>query len=148
MAQQNLDDLLRAIHDAVLEAQIITEKQHIHQLQKYFNESDGTAKMLTINVPSMKQDAADNDTEALHVPLITLVPPSAIKIKRMKVDFKVALGGLQSKNDSSILSVDIGGSGGLFSKTQNTANIEITFVGTDPPESFLRINDHLVKSIL
>ena len=147
MAQQNLDDLLQAIHDAVIEAQTITEKQHIRQLQKYFNE-DGTAQMLTIRVPSMKHDAADNETETLHVPMITLVPPSAIRIKQMKVDFKVALGSLDTKNDCKTLRVDIGGSGGLFGKTQNTANVEITFMGTDPPESFLRINDHLVKSIL
>lgn len=147
MAQQNLDDLLQAIHDAVIEAQIITEKQHINQLQKYFNE-DGTPQMLTIRVPSMHQNAAEGDTETLNVPMITLIPPSAIKIKRMKVDFKVALGSIETKDNTKTLRVDIGGSGGLFGKSQNTANVEITFIGADPPESFLRINDHLVKSIL
>lgn len=147
MAQQNLDDLLQAIHDAVIEAQIITEKQHINQLQKYFNE-DGTAQMLSIRVPSMQANATEGETETLNVPLITLVPPSTIKIKRMKVDFKVALGSVETKNNTKSLRVDIGGSGGLFGKTQNTADVEITFVGSDPPESFLRINDHLVKSII
>lgn len=147
MAQQNLDDLLQAIHDAVLEAQIISEKQHINQLQKYFNE-DGTAQMLSIKVPSMRPESAAGETETLNVPLITLVPPSAIKIKRMKVDFKVVLGAMQKKASGSSLQIDMGGSGGLFGKKQSTANIEIIFAGSDPPESFLRINDHLVKSIL
>ncbi len=147
MAQQNLDDLLQAIHDAVLEAQIITEKQHINQLQKYFNE-DGTAQMLSIKVPSMNQNTPEGETQTLNIPLITLVPPTAIKIKRMKVDFKVSLGAIQTKDNVKSLQVDIGGSGGLFGKKQSTANIEITFVGSDPPESFLRINDHLVKSII
>jgi len=149
MAQHNLDDLLQAIHDAVLEAQIISEKQHINQLQKYFNE-DGTAQMLSIKVPAMQQNAAAGETETLNVPLITLVPPSAIKIKRMKVDFKVALGALHKRDNNApgTLQIDIGGSGGLFGKKQSTASIEIIFVGTDPPESFMRINDHLVKSII
>lgn len=138
---------MEAIHDAVLEAQTITEKQHINQLQKYFNE-DGTAQMLTIRVPSLNPEAAEGETETLQVPMITLVPPSAIKIRRMKVDFQVALGGIENRRDSKVLRVDIGGSGGLFGKSQNTAHVEITFVGTDPPESFLRINDHLVKSII
>lgn len=147
MAQQNLEDLLQAIHDAVLEAQIISEKQHINQLQKYFNE-DGTAQMLTIKVPSMHPGSTAGETETLQVPLITLVPPSAIKIKRMKVDFKVGLGRIAETDRVKALQIDMGGSGGLFGKRENTANIEITFVGSDPPESFLRINDHLVKTIL
>jgi len=147
MAQQNLDQLLQAIHDAVLEAQMISEKQHIHQLQKYFNE-DGTPQMISIRVPNMHPNSAPGELETLQVPLITLVPPSAIKIKRMKVDFKVALGSMAQTETGKSLMIDIGGSGGLFGRKQSTANIEITFVGTDPPESFMRINDHLVKSII
>jgi hypothetical protein len=64
------------------------------------------------------------------------------------VDFKVALGSMAETETGKALMIDIGGSGGLFGRKQSTANIEITFVGTDPPESFMRINDHLVKTIL
>jgi len=156
MAQQRFDYLLQAIHNSVLKAQELTEEQHIHQLRKYFDE-EGKPIMQKILVPSLDPDHEPEEMVPIQVPLMSLLPPSAIKIKEMKVDFEIGLGkmntneidGLDNKETiQASLAVDLGGSGGLFSKKQSKAKVSITFEGGDPSESFLRINDHLIKSVV
>lgn len=151
MAQQRFDGLLKAIHNSVLRAQELTEEQHIHQLAKYFDE-DGLPIIQEIQVPTLDPDDDPDNMEVLKVPLMSLLPPSAIKIKTLKVAFQAALGKLSNTNGDKkggpSLDIDTGGSGGAFGKTQSTADIEITFEAGDPSEAFLRINDHLIKSVV
>lgn len=156
MAQQRFDYLLQAIHNSVLKAQELTEEQHIKQLEKYFDD-EGKPIMQKIQIPSLDPDHEEGQMVAIQVPLMSLLPPSAIKIKEMKVDFEIGLGkmninetdGLDDKETvQASLAVDLGGSGGLFSKKQSRAKVRITFEAGEPSESFLRINDHLVKSVV
>ena len=154
MAQRGLDHLLRAIHEAVLSAQQSTEEQHIYQLEKYF-DPDGNPIIKEILVPSLRMDAEEGAMDLLKIPLISLIPPTAIKIKEMRIQFQVGLNSGEllgddgdSQGNPGNLPIDLGGSGGLFGSRQALADVEITFEGTNPAESFLRINDHLVKSIL
>ncbi|WP_447637318.1 DUF2589 domain-containing protein [Flavobacterium microcysteis] len=151
MSQQRFDHLLQAIHNAALKAQEITEEQHIMQIAKYFDE-DGKPLIQEIHVPTLDPDDDPDKMTTLRVPLLSLLPPSAIKIKELKLSFEVGLGKIKvdqsdSKNGPS-LDIDMGGSGGLFGKKQATAKVDITFEAGDPSESFLRINDYLVKSVI
>ncbi|PIB35281.1 hypothetical protein BFP72_07650 [Reichenbachiella sp. 5M10] len=154
MSQQRFDHLLQAIHNAVLRAQELTEEQHIHQIGKYFDE-EGKPIIQELQVPSLDPDDDPDNMVTLRVPLMSLLPPSAIKIKEMKVNFEVALGKIkiadankEKEGMQATLDIDMGGSGGVFGKEQSKANIEITFESGDPSESFLRINDCLVKSVV
>lgn len=153
MAQRGLDNLLRAIHEAVLHAQQSTEEQHIIQLEKYF-DPDGRPIVKEILVPSLRMDAEEGEMDPINIPLISLIPPTAIKIKEMRVKFQVGLNSSEllgkdgDDKSGGALPIDMGGSGGLFGPRQALADVEITFEGTDPAESFLRVNDHLVKSII
>ena len=154
MAQQRFDHLLQAIHNAALKAQELTEEQHIHQLAKYFDEA-GNPIVQEIQVPSLDPDDDPENMVTLQVPLMSLLPPSAIKIKELKVDFEVGLGKIKIKDEDlnkegvqASLDIDMGGSGGMFSKNQSKARVEITFEAGDPSESFLRINDYLIKSVV
>lgn len=146
MSQQRLDTLLRAIHNAVIRAQEITEEQHILQLDKYFDE-EGKPIVQELELPSMNPDAAPGTSAIVKVPLLSLIPPTAIKIKELKVDFNTSLGLFQDEAAEGVIAADM-----AMRNTGNPddgrAHVEITFVGTDPAESFLRINDHLIKSIL
>jgi hypothetical protein len=151
MSQQRFDHLLQAIHNAALKAQEITEEQHIMQIAKYFDE-DGKPIIQEIQVPTLDPDDDPETMTTLKVPLLSLLPPSAIKIKELKLSFKVGLGKIKvdqsdNKNGPS-LDIDMGGSGGIFGKKQATAKVDITFEAGDPSESFLRINDYLVKSVI
>ncbi|WP_154859562.1 DUF2589 domain-containing protein [Cyclobacterium xiamenense] len=176
-----LDNLLQAIHQSVLEAQLLTEQQHLEQLHRYFewpedeNEKNaeqaphihrngGIAKTWAVEVPNLHPDAAPGSTTTIQVPLMSLIPPTAIKIKNMVVEFKVALGELvderkegrnlfkknQPAPDAPSLGIDLGGvsGGGFFGKKTPLARIKIEFEAGEPAESFLRINDHLIKSII
>lgn len=148
MAQLGFDKLLRSIHNAVLKAQELTEEQHIRQLDKYFDDR-GKPIVQELEVPSLHPDKKPGETEVLQVPLLSLIPPSAIKIKEMKVSFRTRLGNSTGKDDKEdTLQIDINAVGRDAAESMNMATVEITFAGSEPPESFLRINDHLVKSII
>ncbi|NHE55567.1 DUF2589 domain-containing protein [Cyclobacterium plantarum] len=176
-----LDNLLQAIHQSVLEAQLLTEQQHLEQLDRYFewpedenkkneemaahiHRNGGIAKTWAVEVPNMHPDAEKGSTTTIQVPLMSLIPPTAIKIKNMEVEFKVALGDLvedrkagrnlfkknQPREEGQSIGIDLGGvsGGGFFGKKSSLAKIKITFEAGEPAESFLRINDHLIKSII
>lgn len=154
MAQQRFDHLLQAIHHAVLRAQEFTEEQHIHQLAKYFDE-DGKPIVQELQVPTLDPDDDPDNMVTLKVPLMSLLPPSAIKIKELKVDFQVSLGKIKltdgdvdKEGMQPSLDIDTGGSGGMFGKSQTKANVQVIFEAGDPSESFLRINDYLIKSVV
>lgn len=151
MSQQRFDHLLQAMHNAVLKAQEVTEEQHIQQLAKYFDE-EGKPIIQEIQVPTLDPDDDPENMVTLKVPLMSLIPPSSIKIKELKLNFQVGLGkiklGTGDDTENPSLNIDMGGSGGMFGKKQATADIEITFEAGDPAESFLRINDYLVKSVV
>lgn len=164
MSATTLDDLLRAIHNAILKAQQLTEQQHMRQLRNYFDDDD-RAIVRDIKVPSNHPDANPGDYMILKVPLMSLIPPSAIKIKSLTVKLKLVLRGFMDNKPTKKgfkatesyeeahrgpLEIDLGGSSGsLFpSKNKNLADIKIEFEAGDPSESFLRINDQLIKSIV
>jgi len=153
MAHQRFDLLLQTIHDAALKAQELTEEQHIQQLEKYFDE-EGKPLIKEIQVPSLDPEHKIDEMVVLRVPLLSLLPPTAIKIKELKIDFEVGLGKLKGALDDdnkglgSRLDIDMGGSGGMFGKAQSKAKVQITFEAGDPSESFMRVNDHLIKSVV
>lgn len=104
-----LDDLLRAIHNAVISAQQITEQQHIRQLRNYFewpedampkgpddlgNFKRGKARTWEIEIPDMRPGIEYQDkTVAMKVPIMSLVPPSAIRIENMVMEFQANING-------------------------------------------------------
>tara|TARA_R110002020_G_scaffold341490_1_gene556021 strand:- start:2094 stop:2552 length:459 start_codon:yes stop_codon:yes gene_type:complete len=140
-----LDQLLKGLNDAVVQAQALAENQHIEALSKYVNE-DGTPKCMKMVISG----------EEINVPLATLAPQSSIKIKELTMDLKVKLtsygkresrcgGGIFRSKDAGAISADLGAS--IFPTKNNYANLKITFEGTDPPEGVVRLNNNLIKQI-
>jgi|688.fasta_scaffold534546_3 hypothetical protein len=185
----NLNNLLRAIHNAVIDAQKITEQQHIRQLRNYFDWPEGKedkngiksftggrARTWSIEVPNMHPDAGkvvENEkgewitpipaTNKVNVPILSLVPMSAIKIDNMTMEFQVGIRGFIDENRKSKasrftpsdpsehngpLTIELGGTGGFFRKSEPVAKVKIEFKSTEPSEAIMRINDYLIKSIL
>tara|TARA_R110002020_G_scaffold41845_9_gene123017 strand:- start:298 stop:750 length:453 start_codon:yes stop_codon:yes gene_type:complete len=140
-----LDQLAKGLYDAVCQAQALADNQHIEALSKYVNE-DGTPKCMKIVIDG-------NDVE---VPLITLAPQSSIKIKELKMKLKVRLnkfgkrksrlgGGIFCKKDAGAIDADLGAS--ILPTRNNYADLEVTFVGSEPPEGLVRLNNNLIKQI-
>ena len=140
-----LDHLTKGLYDAVVQAQALSENQHIEALSKYINE-DGTPKCMKVKL----------NGEDIDVPLATLAPQSSIKIKELKMDLKVKLnsfgkrkskrgGGIFRKGDAGAIIADLGAS--ILPHKSNYANLTITFEGSDPPEGVVRLNNNLIKQI-
>ena len=148
-----LDELLGGLHDAVVSAQRLVEKQHIDMVDLYFDDETGQPLTMEMKIPSAHPD---KDFEHISVPLFTLAPLSSIKIKELEMDFKVKLSEQMdtiSELTKSMRSEDEDIKAGGISIDMNNvnpdtmANIKIKFEGTDPPEGVMRINDQLVKTI-
>ncbi len=145
-----LDNVLRAIHNAVLEAHKLTEQQHQRQLRRYFYE-DGIPVSQKIRVPNIHPSASEPYRE-IEVPLLALFPPSAIRIKNLTMSFKVRLVGFpdepeshksfqavpsEMESHSGPLCVTVGK--GKEDDEGSTATITISFGETEPPEAVHRI---------
>ncbi len=175
-----LDNVLKGIHNSVIEAQKISEQQHMRALGRYFylNKNKekmekegvqiddlGMPKSIEIKLPFAEGNKVNY--KDVDIPLIALSPPSSLKIKGMKVSFEASLMGVnkqeeekgffkyfknhenseaygsEDKTTKGPIVLDLSGGGG---KKSGTAKIEIEFVNDDVPETFARINDHIVKS--
>ncbi|QKF82418.1 DUF2589 domain-containing protein [Halarcobacter ebronensis] len=176
-----LDNILKAIHNSVIEAQKISEQQHMRALGRYFyldkNEEImeyegvtiddlGMPKNVDVKLPFIEEN--ELKYHDVQIPLIALSPPSSIKIKNLKVSFEARITGvdesqkrekgffkffkskdgsrqLEKKDDNSSkgpIKVDFSGD----NKNAGVAKIEIEFENSDVPETFARINDHIVKT--
>ena len=162
----NLDNVLRALHNALIEAQKLTQEQHMRSLKRYFNESEdgeslGEPKMLKLKLPFAKNDAITY--EEVDVPLIALTPPSSIKIKNTKIDFDAKITGFEGEKKKGFhfsdlfskkkdLEVDVSSHEGPLNlnldnnETGTTVRIQIEFTADEIPETVARINDHIIKS--
>ena len=148
-----LDELLGGLHDAVVSAQRLVEKQHIDMVDLYFDDDTGEPITMDLKIPSTHPE---KEYEFLKVPLITMTPISSIKIKELIMKFKVKLGkqvdttsnltqqiGTDSTQTTGALSIDMDST-----DTENMAEVEVKFEGTTPPEGIARINDQLIKTII
>lgn len=151
---ESLDNLLRALHNAVIKAQELTEQQHLRQLDRYFDEK-GVPRHRTIVVPDPSPET-ESETRDVEVPLLALVPPGAVKISEFEIGFTVRLLGFTAdekkrkrgfqavpgdpETHSGPIRVDMqadAGDGGA------TAEVHVRFEGADPPEAFHRILSQL-----
>lgn len=176
MSKMVLDDLLKAIHNSVLKTQQLTEEQYFRVLQRYFyfNEEDrdnpdkwGAPKMLPIKMPVVEGDELVYKT--VKVPAIAMVPPTGIKIKKMKVNFEASLNGFKYddskkvkgfniheflRNQDEKIDEDEGKHNGPVTLKMgrtlfggHKAKIEIEFESAEQPETVARINDKIVSKM-
>lgn len=150
MATDNhaFDDLLKGVQSAVMEAQKHIEKQHMRQLEEYFEE-DGTPKTMLLKIPTL-EPGADGDGDGyleVHVPKIALLPIASIRIKRMLIKFAVQIGGLSAEDGNQNRRLSIGIKQKMFGSSGTKAEVEIEFEGGDPPEIVARISDQMEKLI-
>ena len=147
MAKSSLKGLLEAIQEAIVGSQELMQQQHIDDLYKFL-EDDGTPITHKLKIPRRKADGTQEWIEA-EVPLMTLSPPSSLRIKKLKISFEAMLTGHDEacdvKKEDAHIHLHLGG-GGLFNRGAKV-KCEIIFEGTEPPEGWMRINDELIKVI-
>lgn len=139
-----LTGLLKAFQSAIIGAQETMHEQHLRQLTEYVDE-DGTSKMVKVKVPNIGAKTEEDSWKVVEVPKLVMCPPSSLRIKKMKVQFKARMNGVAGEEGEEGHDVQLH-IGGRFGKTTE-ADVTIEFEGTDPPEGFMKINDELVKAI-
>jgi hypothetical protein len=147
MSKSNLKGLLQSIQDAIVGSQELMQQQHIEELNKFLKD-DGTPITHKLKIPRGTNTNGEVMYTDAEIPLMTLSPPSSLKIKSMKVKFDAVISGHGKKeecDDEECIHLHLGG-GGIF-KRGAKVSCEIEFEGAEPPEAWMRINDELIKVI-
>ena len=150
MSAVTLEDLIKSLKSAVINASKVLETTNINTIHDYFND-DGTPKTLPIKI-------GDKTTQ---VPLYTLINSQNLNISELEISFQTKLFNDVGNNvsGSSYFSGsidDISGSidtGGLYcdirdpkqSQDAGSATIKMVFKMGDKPESVSRINTMLIQ---
>lgn len=141
-----LSTLIRALQNAVIKAQELIRHQHLNTVQQYI-DADGNVETLKMRVPvPPDSNSGAGGYREIEVPKLALMPPSSIKLEKLKMAFDVELSGLEHDecDDHCNHEMNITMSRGLFSRSTK-AKCEITFKGDEAPEGILKINDELMK---
>jgi hypothetical protein len=174
---ESLDDLINAIQYAVIEAQEVAEDHHIDLVSRFFHEVDGKMVAVTqeVWVPDTRPEAGG--FRKIDVPLMSLASLGSMKIKELKVEFTAHLSSLDtdpdpkdkvdpptekaSKKQATLKKpppfqrrlrrqkrrMAFNFKKGTDDGNSTEAKISITFVGSDPPEGVVRLNDQVLKTI-
>jgi hypothetical protein len=155
MSAVTLEDLIKSLKSAVINASKVLETTNINTIHDYFND-DGTPKTLPIKI-------GDKTTQ---VPLYTLINSQNLNISELEISFQTKLFNDVGNNvsGSSYFSGsidDISGSlnsgsidtSGLYcdirdpkqSQDAGSATIKMVFKMGDKPESVSRINTMLIQ---
>lgn len=151
MSAVTLEDLIKSLKSAVINASKVLETSNINSIHDYF-DADGTPKTLPIKVGD----------KTSQVPLYTLINQQNLNISELEISFQTKLFGDRMSGSNDISGGVDDGSGtppvsgsnsSLFcdihdpckSQDGGYANIKMTFKMGDKPESVSRINDMLIQ---
>jgi len=141
--EQPFESLLAAMQASILKAHKLIETQHLNVMANYFDE-ENKPTMLDLQFPAIDPNTGDVIYKLVKVPKLTLVPMNTLKMKEMKLKFKVKLSSLADSNNehtgllAHFLSSD-------STDSDNFVDVELFFKTTDPPETVMRINDQFIK---
>ena len=141
--KHNLTDLTRGMQHAASTTTAMLGEQFIHLINQYFDkQEDGTlrAKMVQVEL---------SPNHFVKVPLISLIQPSAIVLKKMRIRMSVRIEeaeireaerALMGNSEASRLSFRVVMSPRTKgSRKSEVTDIEMVFEGTDPPEGIMRL---------
>ncbi len=91
MPQIPLDSLVAALASSVAEAEHAVRLSQLRNLRSFF-DADNNPVTVEIEMPKANARAGEAATEAVQVPLLTLVGVSNMSISEMEVTFQTSLG--------------------------------------------------------
>lgn len=153
MTAQTLADIARGMQHAVNSTQELVEDHYRRVFERYF-EDDGDPIVKRFKLPN---------GYVMDVPLISLVPPSSLNLKEMKVQMSVHVDKTEAKSaihthvksGATRTSFNVSfapgkgtGSGGPLAKDSSRIDIEMTFVAGDSPEGVARVIEQYANTLL
>jgi len=82
-APLSLQALAQAVAAAITEAQARVDAAHLADLDRFFDE-DGRPRTLTLRLPG-----PDGEQQAVETPLVTLTPPTVLRVTQATVVFEI-----------------------------------------------------------
>ena len=170
---ESFDGLISSIQEAFLSVNRMAENQHLESLEEFL-EDDGTPKTMRVKYPFFNE-LCDVDYRYVDIPALCLIPISTLKLREVRVDFKVKLSAeisLKRDDDENENAAQTTPSTGTQSVAASTvrrrwfkrsrarmgfipgfrqkrddsyANITLKFVAEEAPEGMLRIRDEMIK---
>jgi hypothetical protein len=142
-----LESLFRGLHDSVSKATDVARDRGIEDLRQDFFEPDENGKLSpkVINVILPHMEGGKLVEREFNIPLYALAKHQSLVIDELKINMHMGLH-CACDDEPEVLarlsSKDVSSGCGCSS-----AEVEIVFRGTAPPEGVLRINDQLVKTL-
>ena len=143
-----LKGLVKALVGAVASAQDAIEYQQVRKIQAY---QDDTMRPKTIRMllPSMRPDARPGEEDLYRIPLLSLIPFSALKIDEAVLDFTVSLGDVgnlkqeQERNLDNEIQIDhrAGNSG-----SGNTIRLSVKLKSLEPTDGTMKFMGQIVQT--
>jgi len=98
MPQISLDNLVAALASSVAEAEHAVRLNQLRNLRSFFDANNNPVTV-EIEMPKSGLRAGETGTEAVHVPLLTLVGISNMSIAEMEVTFQTSLGDVEEATE-------------------------------------------------
>lgn len=150
--RHNLTDITRGMQHAASTTTAMLAEQFLHLINQFFDKGkDGTliAKMVRIQT---------SPGQEMLVPLISLVQPSAIVLKKLRLrmsvkiedaELKMAQKDLMGNSEATRLSfkVSMAPQTGFLGRRSDITDIEMVFEGTDAPEGIMRLIEEHTNAI-
>lgn len=150
-----LKGLVQSLVGAIASAQDAIEYQQIRKIMEHVK--DGRPEMMQLRLPSMRSEASLDAEDVYRIPLLALMPHTALKIEEASMDFQVSLGDMSDRHSRSE-----GGNGqniasGLDSEiqidhrltgreTSNSVRLSVKIKSLDPSEGTLKLIGQLVQT--
>lgn len=159
MSSETVAAILRALHEAALEAQRITEEEQVRQLRRYtyLREDDpsvtprqeGRLRTVSLHIPDATGDPRQH--VKVDIPLLALMPPTSLRIRDLTVRFRAKLLGLD-RDESDESGSGQGGTAINASLTAGEdgehAEFRVTFESGEPPEALARLIEQVTLNAL
>lgn len=137
-----MEELIKAIQEAVLSANRISEEQHLKVFSDYF-DSNHNPVCVEVRVPEINGEEKER---IIKIPLITLLPMKSLKLSSVEMECKVKLKGSHEsevKTEKGVLNLRLPAGRGEGSM----ANLKLKFTSQDPPEALLQLRDEYIRMI-
>ncbi|ELX10571.1 hypothetical protein DUF2589 [Janthinobacterium sp. HH01] len=157
----NLENVVRAIAGSIMDAQNLVEKAQVANISSFFDR-ERRPMVIDLELPAIHSSAAADEFYLYRLPLISLVPHSALIIGEAEIDMDVELGALseaepaadhpdalqpdgfnqQATRPSLMVNPE---TGGLAKKSGNAAHIKLKLVAAEKSEGLARLINDVVK---
>lgn len=157
----NLENMVRAIAGSIMDAQHLVEKAQVANITSFFDR-ERRPMTIDLELPAIHSSAAADEFYLYRLPLISLVPHSALIIGEAEIEMDVELGGLseaapaaaapdtlqpdgfdaQAGKPSLMVNPE---TGGLARKSGNAAHIKLKLVAAEKSEGLARLVNDVVK---